>query len=446
MISQVPTQLGEKHGCSTLGATTALPPFPLRRLSFSLRRTLNPFPLPIPLLDRGRVDRRRPGTIAPPRPFSLIRGSVFFAPPFSTVLGFGIPFFTHDLGGEIILKDGANFIDERHDEDGANDSAMGENEASQVGKNWSDTVDEGKIDQTKELVIHDEDDSVGKMDKAELDVQGVTGGDDGIPRVGMVFNSYGEAVTFYKRYAMRVGFGVTIKKSSFTTYGLCRRLVLVCSKEGKAQTKACYHQSRPSMKTNCEAAFIAKLWGDGLLHVVEAKLEHNHELNPSEAHLYRCYKNMSSGATKDLAVRAAGLPSQYILNRWRKDFKLLYALECSSKDAYGNKHIEQYDSLSKHCLRLVEIGMVSDEKYQLALKLVREVERSLLDENIFQDLHSRLVSSVTRLTGSDENHAASQVGIVDGDKTPSSVWFLALGEFKCQWGMSVVILGNEADE
>ncbi|RRT42802.1 hypothetical protein B296_00041984 [Ensete ventricosum] len=140
------------------------------------------------------------------------------------------------------------------------------------------------------------------------------------------------------------------------------------------------------------------------------------------------------------------VPSQYILNRWRKDFKLLYALECSSKDVYGNKHIEQYDSLSKHCLRLVEIGMVSDEKYQLALKLVREVERSLLDENIFQDLHSRLVSSVTRLTGSDENHAASQVGIVDGDKTPSSVWFLALGEFKCQWGMSVVILGNEADE
>lgn len=39
-------------------------------------------------------------------------------------------------GGEIILKDGANFIDERHDEDGANDRAMGENEASQVGKNW----------------------------------------------------------------------------------------------------------------------------------------------------------------------------------------------------------------------------------------------------------------------------------------------------------------------
>ncbi|XP_064944087.1 protein FAR1-RELATED SEQUENCE 6 isoform X1 [Musa acuminata AAA Group] len=724
-------------------------------------------------------------------------------------------------GGEIILKDGANFIDERHDEDGANDRAMGENEASQ--SITADTVDEGKIDQTKELVIHDEDDSVGKMDKAELDVQGVIGGDDGIPRVGMVFNSYGEAVTFYKRYAMRVGFGVTIKKSSFTTYGLCRRLVLVCSKEGKAQTKACYHQSRPSMKTNCEAAFIAKLWGDGLLHVVEAKLEHNHELNPSEAHLYRCYKNMSSGATKDLAVRAAGrehlpyvgmeflnsieegqlklsegdkealheffsrmqtknpsffylldldmegnlrnvfwadsrsrsayqyygdvvyfdstylrnkyniplvlfvgsnshgqlvllgcglladetpgnylwlfkawltcmlerapnviitdqskeiqdvvakvlpearhrmclsditgsipeklrdhtewktihkamneviygslkvdefeegwrnltktyglegnewlnllyenrklwapvylkdmfwaglstalqedsvrpffeeliypetslqnflenyemvlrtkyeleakadfdsfhnsrltgseshmeqqlskiytlnmfekfqhelkatiycqvsllkvdgsistfevrectytggdernhdkyyevlyhvgefevqcicgffqftgilcrhalsvfslqqvyeVPSQYILNRWRKDFKLLYALECSSKDIYGNKHIEQYDSLSKHCLRLVEVGMVSDEKYQLALKLVREVERSLLDENIFQDLHSRLVSSVTRLTGSDENHAASQVGIVDGDKTPSSV-------------------------
>ncbi|KAG6487720.1 hypothetical protein ZIOFF_056317 [Zingiber officinale] len=569
------------------------------------------------------------------------------------------------------------------------------------------TIIEGEIIQAKELVI--EDDIIeGKIDKAELDGQlrVVTGGDDGVPHLGMVFSSYGEAVTFYKRYAMRTGFGVTIKKSSFTTYGLCRRLVLVCSKEGKAQTKACYHQSRPSTKTNCEAAFIAKLWGDGLLHVVEAKLEHNHELNPSEAHLFRCYKNMSSGATKDLAVRAAGrehlpyvgleflnsiddgqmklaegdkdaishvvakilpevrhriclfdisrsipeklrehtecktihkamtelihnslkiddfeegwrnltktyeleanewlnslyenrklwapvylkdmfwaglsttldekdaspffegfvypetslqqflenydlvlqtkyeleakadfdsyhksqvtvsdspmeqqlseiytlsmfeifqnelkaalycqvslvkvdgsistfevrvcsytgsverendkyyevlyqvdefqvqcicgffqftgilcrhalsvlslqqvyeVPPQYILNRWRKDFKLLNALEHSSKDFYGNRQVEQYDSLSLRCLQLVEVGMVSDEKYQLALKLIREVERSLLDDNTFQDLHNRFMSSVTRLTGSDENHGASQAGIIDGDKTSNSV-------------------------
>ncbi|XP_074564069.1 protein FAR1-RELATED SEQUENCE 6-like isoform X1 [Curcuma longa] len=688
----------------------------------------------------------------------------------------------------------------------------------------TDMVIEGEIIQAKELVV--EDDIVeGNNDKVELDGQLplMAGGDDGIPHVGMVFSSYGEAVTFYKRYAMRTGFGVTIKKSSFTTYGLCRRLVLVCSKEGKAQTKACYHQSRPSTKTNCEAAFIAKLWGDGLLHVVEAKLEHNHELNPSEAHLYRCYKNMSSGATKDLAVRAAGrehlpyvgmeflnsiddgqmklvegdkdaisqffarmqikypnffymmdldmeghlrnvfwadsrsrsayhcygdvvyfdstylkdeykiplvlfigsnshgqqvllgsglladetprnylwlfkawltcmlehppnaiitdqsktiqnviakilpdvhhriclfdisrsipeklrehaecktihkamteviysslkvdefeegwrnltktygleanewlnslyenrklwapvylkdifwaglsttfeekgvspffegliyretslqqflenyemflrtkyeleakadfdsfhksritvsdspmeqqlseiytlsmfetfqnelkatlycqvslvkvdgsittfevrecsytgsverdhdkyyevlyhvdefqvqcicgffqftgilcrhalsvlnlqqvyeVPPQYVLIRWRKDFKLLNALERSSKDFYGNRPVEQYDSLSLCCLQLVEAGMVSDEKYQLALKLIKEVEKSLLDDNIFQDLHSRLVSSVTRLTGSDENHAASQVGIIDGDKSSNSV-------------------------
>ncbi|WOL15607.1 protein FAR1-RELATED SEQUENCE 6 [Canna indica] len=726
-------------------------------------------------------------------------------------------------GGAMILKNSDTSIDDERDDDGANGIPMRENEASQSMA--ADSVDEGKINQAEELLVQDDDSGEGKMDKGELDGQIMTGGDDGIPRVGMVFNSYGEAVTFYKRYAMRVGFGVTIKKSSFTTYGLCRRLVLVCSKEGKAQTKACYHQSRPSMKTNCEAAFIAKLWGDGLLHVVEAKLEHNHELNPSEAHLYRCYKNMSSGATKDLAVRSAGrehlpyvgmeflnsieegqlklaegdkeaicqffarmqtknpnffylldldmeghlrnvfwadsrsrsaynfygdvvyfdstylrneykiplalfvgsnshgqlvllgcglltdetpgnylwlfkawltcmlenppnaiitdqskalqsvvarvipearhriclsgitrsipeklrehtewktihkamneviynslkvdefeegwrnltktyglegnewlnslyedrklwapvylkdmfwaglsttlyeecvipffegfiypetslqnllenyemilrtkyeleakadfdsfhkspltvpdshlgqhmgqqlseiytlsmfekfqhelkatlycevsivkvdgsistlevrecayteggndykcyevlyhvdefqvqcmcgffqftgilcrhalrvliwqqvyqLPSQYILNRWRKDFKLLHALDRFSKDAYDNKQVEQYDSLALRCLHLVEVGMVSDEKYQLALKLIREVERSLLDDNIFQDLHSRLVSSVTRLTGNEENHSTSQVGIVDGDKTPSSV-------------------------
>lgn len=129
-------------------------------------------------------------------------------------------------------------------------------------------------------------------------------GDDRTPRDGMVFKSYEEVLNFYKRYALRTGFGVCVKKSSFTKAGLCRRLVLVCNKWGNGKEDACY-QARPTAKTNCQATVVARLSGDGLLHLTDVGLEHNHALNPSAARFLRCYKTLPSGMSKDLVVRAA---------------------------------------------------------------------------------------------------------------------------------------------
>lgn len=143
-----------------------------------------------------------------------------------------------------------------------------------------------------------------KKDKAELENDGKESvGDGKTPQIGMIFKSYEEVVNFYKRYALRVGFGVAVKKSSFNTYGLCRRLVLVCTRGGKGRANECY-QSRPTAKTNCPATIVAKLWGDGLLHLMEANLEHNHPVNPSAARFLKCYKRLPSGMAKDLVVRA----------------------------------------------------------------------------------------------------------------------------------------------
>jgi hypothetical protein len=129
-------------------------------------------------------------------------------------------------------------------------------------------------------------------------------GDDRTPRDGMVFKSYEEVLNFYKRYALRTGFGVCVKKSSFTKAGLCRRLVLVCNKWGTGKEDACY-QARPTAKTNCQATVVARLWVDNLLHLTDVNLEHNHALNPSAARFLRCYKTLPSGLSKDLVVRAA---------------------------------------------------------------------------------------------------------------------------------------------
>jgi hypothetical protein len=129
-------------------------------------------------------------------------------------------------------------------------------------------------------------------------------GDDRTPRDGMVFKSYEEVLNFYKRYALRTGFGVCVKKSSFTKAGLCRRLVLVCNRWGTGKEDACY-QARPTAKTNCQATVVARLWVDNLLHLTDVNLEHNHALNPSAARFLRCYKTLPSGLSKDLVVRAA---------------------------------------------------------------------------------------------------------------------------------------------
>ncbi|XBI86263.1 protein FAR1-RELATED SEQUENCE 6-like [Triticum dicoccoides] len=129
-------------------------------------------------------------------------------------------------------------------------------------------------------------------------------GDDRTPRDGMVFKSYEEVLNFYKRYALRTGFGVCVKKSSFTKAGLCRRLLLVCNRWGNGKEDACY-QARPTAKTNCQATVVARLWGDGMLHLTDVSLEHNHPLNPSAARFLRCYKTLPSGMSKDLVVRAA---------------------------------------------------------------------------------------------------------------------------------------------
>ncbi|PKU70353.1 protein FAR1-RELATED SEQUENCE 6 isoform X1 [Dendrobium catenatum] len=147
--------------------------------------------------------------------------------------------------------------------------------------------DLSKKDEAKEMVtttdIADDEEKVDKVGQNS---------DDKIPGIGMAFRTYEEASNFYKQYALRVGFGVAVKKSSFSKSGVCRRLILGCSKGGRGRADACY-LARQTAKTNCEAMIAVKLWGDGLLHVVDAKLEHNHPVSPSTAQFLRCYQKMA---------------------------------------------------------------------------------------------------------------------------------------------------------
>ncbi|KAE8800613.1 protein FAR1-RELATED SEQUENCE 6-like [Hordeum vulgare] len=384
---------------------------------------------------------------------------------------------------------------------------------------------------------------------ASVELDAAADRDDRTPRDGMVFKSYEEVLNFYKRYALRTGFGVCVKKSSFTKAGLCRRLLLVCNRWGNGKDDACY-QARPTAKTNCQATVVARLWGDGLLHLTDVSLDHNHPLNPSAARFLRCYKTLPSGMSKDLVVRAArgecstsdveaptmfddwgrlkiregddkykmeqqddfesltsgrvlvskfpmeeqisklytlnmfvkfqdelnstlqcqvqqvspssfvvmdlaergtglvtrkyevvhcmetnrmecncglfqlsgivcrhalsvlkwqqvyDIPPCYVLNRWRSDFKQLHALDNPLKDPLlSSNHVERYDHISLQCLRLVEIGMVSDDKYQHALKLINDMKRTLLDDNLCRELEQKISPPERTTVMNGDGHA-----------------------------------------
>lgn len=206
---------------------------------------------------------------------------------------------------DVISEKVHDYTDNQLDKSGKiGEASIGKHVSSQVIP--ANCIIEGATDSKEVISLHDGDAGCdGKKDKFEMDMDDKVVAMDGrTPQVGMVFKSYEEVVSFYKLYALRVGFGVAVKKSSFTPYGLCRRLVLVCTKGGKGRENACY-QSRPTAKTDCQAMIVVKLWGDGLLHLMEAHVEHNHPTNPSSARFLKCYKKMSSRMT-NMIVRAGG--------------------------------------------------------------------------------------------------------------------------------------------
>ncbi|KAL0927894.1 hypothetical protein M5K25_002116 [Dendrobium thyrsiflorum] len=303
--------------------------------------------------------------------------------------------------------------------------------------------DLSKKDEVKEMVtttdIADDEEKVDKVGRSS---------DDKIPSIGMAFRTYEEASNFYKQYALRVGFGVAVKKSSFSKSGVCRRLILGCSKGGRGRADACY-LARQTAKTNCEAMIAVKLWGDGLLHVVDAKLEHNHPVKEcsyiengkrTESKDHEVFYNAEELAVQcicgffqfhgilcrhSLSVfklqQIFEIPSHYILNRWKKDFKRLHTLANYADDIVPDSLVDRHDYLSMRFLQLVEVGFLSEDRYQLALKLIRELEKFLLDEPGCRDRQSRLLSFETQPGHCVQDLLASRFVISDCNKSQSSL-------------------------
>ncbi|XP_024972172.1 protein FAR1-RELATED SEQUENCE 8-like [Cynara cardunculus var. scolymus] len=66
------------------------------------------------------------------------------------------------------------------------------------------------------------------------------------------------------------------------------------------------------------------------------------------------------------------IPSQYILSRWRKDFKRLYVPDLGSDNVDVSSPVQWFVHLHKQALQVVEEGMTSQEHYMVAWQAFKE--------------------------------------------------------------------------
>ncbi|XP_006664901.1 protein FAR1-RELATED SEQUENCE 6-like [Oryza brachyantha] len=186
---------------------------------------------------------------------------------------------------------------------GGKSSELPENGASLKNAEGSqgmggDCTAELPLHEGKEVILVDDNDS-----EQEDDGSGKV--DENVPRVGLRFKTYDDALKYYKQYAADSGFSAIILKSSYLKSGVCRRLVLGCSRAGRGRANACY-LSRESTKINCPARISLKLRQDRWLHIDDAKLDHNHPPNQSSVSPMNCYKKLTDAKNEETASRSKG--------------------------------------------------------------------------------------------------------------------------------------------
>ncbi|KAK7246083.1 hypothetical protein RIF29_40942 [Crotalaria pallida] len=112
------------------------------------------------------------------------------------------------------------------------------------------------------------------------------------PAVGMEFESYDDAYSYYMCYAKEVGFCVRVKNSWFKRnsrekYGA----VLCCSSQGFKRIKD-FNHARKETRTGCPAMIRMRLVDSQRWRILEVTLEHNHMLGSK---LCKSVKKMGTG-------------------------------------------------------------------------------------------------------------------------------------------------------
>lgn len=112
------------------------------------------------------------------------------------------------------------------------------------------------------------------------------------PCPGMEFESHENAYSFYRDYAKTMGFG-TAKLSSRRSRASKEFIdaKFSCTRYGNKQQSDDAINPRPSPKIGCKASMHVKRKQNGKWYVYSFVKDHNHELLPSQVHLFRSHRN-----------------------------------------------------------------------------------------------------------------------------------------------------------
>ncbi|PHT79487.1 Protein FAR1-RELATED SEQUENCE 8 [Capsicum annuum] len=78
------------------------------------------------------------------------------------------------------------------------------------------------------------------------------------------------------------------------------------------------------------------------------------------------------------------IPNHYILTRWRKNFKHLYASELGSSNIDISNPVQRFDHLHRRAMQVVDEGMTSQDHYMVAQQAFKE---SLIKFHLAADKH-----------------------------------------------------------
>ncbi|XP_038877514.1 protein FAR1-RELATED SEQUENCE 4 isoform X4 [Benincasa hispida] len=112
------------------------------------------------------------------------------------------------------------------------------------------------------------------------------------PCLGMEFESHEDAYSFYRDYAKTMGFGTS--KLSSRRSRASKEFIdakFSCMRYGNKQQSDDAINPRPSPKIGCKASMHVKRKQNGKWYVYSFVKDHNHELLPSQVHLFRSHRN-----------------------------------------------------------------------------------------------------------------------------------------------------------
>lgn len=160
-------------------------------------------------------------------------------------------------------------------------------------------ISETDVEARKEMEEKNEGTPASKVVVDNVDAVGSTP----VPKDGMTFDSWQAAKEYYNNYAYSVGFGIKLRGTYRRDGGEVWKCILTCSKEGKTVHRANKKRaSGSSTRTDCQAQVIARLEDDGLWHLRNVILEHNHPVCPNKSRFFRSHRVLNDRAKRKLVL------------------------------------------------------------------------------------------------------------------------------------------------